>query len=140
MLKVSERRAAEARQYVVSAIEELGEGFLSQWLEVHVTTVRRWADGTTKVPRAAVVAIEAHRGRLPGMATRVWERWTINRNDGLLYGPEGRGHSAGSILAQQYERALIAALQNQVRDLKARLTQALDDGNEAANDPLVQRL
>lgn len=131
MLTVRQRRAALARQFITDAIAEIGEHRIADWLDVHVSTVRRWAEGSTKVPRSAITAIEAHRGRLPGMETRQWEGWAFGR-DGKLCAPDGREHSAGSILAQQYERALIKNLQATNKELADKLARATT--GYAAND------
>ena len=140
MLKVRERRRLDAQAYVQQFIEHTGAGFVAQWLDVSAATVQRWADGRNRVPLAAITALEAHLGRLPNMRVRHWEGWRIGR-DGLLYAAGSRqGYHPGDLLSRQYERAALAALQRENAELRARLQQALEAGNEAANDPLAVRL
>lgn len=138
MLTVRQRRRSAAQAYIQQFIEHTGIGFAADWLEVDRATVQRWADGKARVPKAAITALEAHLGRLPNMHENHWVGWRIGR-DGTLYTPSGQGHSAGSILAMQYERALIKVLQRDNKDLQARLAKALDEANGAANDPMLSR-
>lgn len=137
MLTVRERRRSAAQSYIQQFIEHTGIGFAADWLEVDRATVQRWADGKARVPKAAITALEAHLGRLPNMQENHWVGWRIGR-DGTLYTPGGQGHTAGSILAMQYERALIKHLQKENKDLQARLAKALEESNGAANDALLR--
>ena len=109
MLTVRERRRREGQAYIQQFIERTGAGFIAEWLEVDHATVQRWAEGKSRVPLAAITALEAHLGRLPNMRTRQWEGWRIGR-DGTLYTPSNQGYTTGSILAMQYERSLMRGL------------------------------
>jgi len=84
MLTARQRRAAEAQQYIIDFIFTHGAGFIATWLEVTMTTVRRWESGKSRVPKAAIVALEAYRGRLPGMDQASRWRGAVIR-DGRLY-------------------------------------------------------
>lgn len=134
MLNVRERRRLEGQRYVQNLADTVGLSLVARWAGVSASTAQRWAEGSTKVPAAAIDALEAHQGRLPGMRVRHWEGWSFGR-DGKLYDPSGRAFAAGDLMAQQYERALVKVLQRQVRDLEARLAKALQENNTAANEP-----
>ena len=140
MLTVRERRRHEGQGYIQQFIEHTGAGFIAEWLDVNHATVQRWAEGRSRVPLAAITALEAHLGRLPNMRVRHWEGWRIGR-DGLLYEHGGkRGYHPGDLLSRQYERGALAALQRENKELRERLQKALEDGNQAANDPLAAKL
>lgn len=132
MLTVRQRRKAQAQDQILGFIATWGEYRIADWLDVDPITVRRWAEGKARAPKAALVALEAYAGRLPGMDVRHWEGWSFGA-DGCLYSPQGRPYAAGDIMVQQYERALIKELQKNVEELRAKLARATR-GLPAAND------
>lgn len=137
MLNVRERRKLHAKQEAVELIGLFGEGRTAAALNVHITTVRRWYSGDVVAPTPVLIALRALAlGQVPGMESRHWQGWSFGQN-GELHEPNGRPHTAGSIMAMQYERQLLKHLQNEVRDLQARLAKALEETNAAANDPAL---
>lgn len=134
MLNVRQRRSAQAKAEVAELIADYGPGRSEALLNVHRTTILRWAEGHTEPPTAVLIALRAAcKGQLPGMEVRHWEGWSFGLN-GLLYAPNGRASHAGDIMAQQYERALIQALRVENKELRAKLARATQGGLPAAND------
>ena len=137
MLNARERRRLQAKSEAVELIGLYGEARTAAALNVHTTTVRRWYSGDVVAPTPVLIALRALAlGQVPGMDSRHWQGWTFGR-DGKLYMPDGHAHDAGSIMAMQYERQLIKHLQNENKDLQARLAKALEEANGAANDPAL---
>ena len=137
MLTARQRRAAEAQQYIIDFIFTHGAGFIATWLEVTMTTVRRWESGKSRVPKAAIVALEAYRGRLPGMDQASRWRGAVIR-DGRLYMEDwNRGFLPGEIAAIPRLESLIEMQAAEKNRLKAELGKAraeLAETDIAAND------
>lgn len=120
-----------------SLVDEVGPTWAASVCGVHRTTLGRWLSGAVPVPRAALNALRAAAGRAPGMGGH-WDGWRFV--DGVLWSPEGYQYRPGDLMAQQYERPLIRALQKQVRDYEARivsLTQAAAQVDPAGNDSAI---
>lgn len=133
MLTVRERRRLLAHAEAVELIAKFGVGRTQDLLNVHASTVERWRTGEITPSTAVLIALRAAvLNQLPGMETRAWVGWSFGP-DGRLYDSAGRSYSAGDILAQQYERALIRSLHGRVRELEERLLKATL-GERAAND------
>lgn len=134
MLTVRDRRVLNIKTEVADLITQLGVGRTEGLLNVDRSTVWRWLKGSTTPPTAVLIALRAAvLGQVPGMESRHWEGWSFGR-DGRLYNGAGQAFSAGDILAQQYERALIKSLQNRVSELEEKLAKATVGGPSAAND------
>jgi hypothetical protein len=117
-----------------SLVERIGPTWAASVCGVHRTTLSRWLSGAVPLPRAALNALRAADGRAPGMAGQ-WDGWRFV--DGVLWSPEGYQYRPGDLLAQQYDRPLILALQAQVRELEARIvrmTKAAAQVDPAANE------
>lgn len=134
MLNARDRRKAEAYNELVELVNAFGISRSVTLLNIHMTTVMRWMTGKSEPPESALIALRAALlGQLPGMQGRQWQGWGFGR-DGRLYSASGQSWSAGDIMAQEYERALIKALQNKVRELEAKLAKATIGGISSAND------
>jgi hypothetical protein len=137
MLKVNERRRLEKQAEIAELIDAIGgPGFAERFLRVSPDTVKRWLSGQTAPPWAAIIALRAGTGRLPGMEH--WPGWHFSEKDGLLYAPGyTRGFSAGEMLAWHYKDQLIKALQRDVEALREKLESreaVLDRLQPAANE------
>ncbi len=75
-------------------------------LGIHRTTWGRWRNGQSRIPRAAIVALQALAGEIFADG---WEGWRFGR-DGALYDPTGIRHTAGTIEAWQWLRQALDAL------------------------------
>lgn len=143
MLNIRERRALAAKADVKELIDEYGMDNTGRLLDVHRTTVSRWHSGEIIAPVAVILALRAAVwGQLPGMNHKWWRGWKFGL-DGYLYSDAGQQFHPGDMLARQYERALIASLQNQVKELEADLARAVDHARHndaAANDMMIHRV
>lgn len=131
---VRERRAKEHQQEMIDLVAELGLYRAERLLNVHRTTIQRWQRGLTRVPESALFALRgAAKGQLPGQDDTHWQGWIFGK-DGNLYSPDGRPFTCGDILAQQYERQLIRAQQNRIKELEAKVArlQAFADSVDIA--------
>lgn len=137
MLNVRQRRAAEAQQYIIDFIFTHGRGFICQWLDVNLATVKRWEEGKSRVPRAAVIALEAHCGRLPGMQGHWhWEHAKIDVRDGKLYLPHwDRGFTGGEIAGIPYLERAVEGYVKRVKTLEEKVLKLANPGvTSSAND------
>lgn len=135
MLNIAERNARRDREEVAELIAAIGPTQVQRILDVHYTTVRRWAAGEVTPPKAVLIALRAHRGQLPGMeASKNWQGWRFDRSTDRLHGPAGEHFGPGDVRAQLIERQLIQALQREVAELKAALQRETTLNNRAAND------
>lgn len=137
MLKVNERRRLEKQAEIAELIEAIGgPGFAERFLRVSPDTVKRWIAGQTAPPWAAIVALRAAVGRMPGMDA--WQGWHFCEKDGLLYAPGyTRGFGSGEMLAWHYKEQMLKSLEREVKALREKLESreaALDRLQPAAND------
>lgn len=138
MLNVRQRRAALARAELEDLIHQCGVGRAATLLDVYEATVQRWLAGTSRVPRAALIALRAAvRGQLPGMEHKDWEGFGIG-HDGLLY--EGRNSwSVADIRSLHWKNQQIEALERRIKML-TELVEKLgrpSAGHGAANDAAI---
>lgn len=120
-------------------IELVGSRRVERELNVHRTTVRRWLDGTVRIPGAQHLGIRYLLGDLPGTAGQ-WTGWRFH--DGLLLSPAGDAFSAGQVLSLTLLRQQLAAQQAELAELKVRLAIAEEAERRhagAANEPLALR-
>ena len=137
MLNVKQRREAHAKREAAELITEYGEHRAACALDVHITTVRRWASGKTLAPAAVLIALRALvKSQLPGMEMRDWEGRHFDA-DGFLVDNAGQRHHRGDIQGRFMERQHIRYLQRQVALLKRKLA-SVKDG--AANDAVEGEL
>lgn len=135
MLNIAERNAARDRMEVAELIAAIGSTHVERILDVHYTTVKRWAEGKVPPPKAVLIALRAHRGQLPGMErSKVWEGWRFDPATDRLHGPAGETFGPNNVRAQLLERQLIQALQREVAELRAALERETRLNNQAAND------
>lgn len=137
MLKVNERRRLEKQAEVAELIEAIGgPGYAERFLRVSPDTVKRWLAGETAPPWAAILALRAGCGRMPGMDA--WQGWRFSERDGLLYAPGyTRGFTPGEMLAWHFKEQQLKYLQREVEALREKLESReamLDRFAPAAND------
>lgn len=120
----------------VELIARLGTRQVERQLDVHPMTVRRWREGTTPVPKAALLALRALAGRLPAMERREWTGWRF-ADDGKLYSPEDDAFTPGDLRAARYFRELASVHQREALTLRAELTRQLEWSNHGANDAVI---
>jgi len=139
-----ERRQDERVAYLQDLVYfKMSPSAIAQRLEIDERTVQRWLEGKSRVPLAAVLALEALQGRLPGMANSwKWQRASIDHNGDLWVEGFKQPWHPGHLQAYQY---LQDAYESQGREVKA-LQQALDKAREelaktdiAANDAQAWR-
>lgn len=99
-------------------IELVGQRRVERELNVHRTTVRRWLDGSVRIPGAQHLGLRYLLGDLPGTAGK-WTGWRFH--DGLLLSPAGDAFSAGQVLSLVLLRQQLAAQQAELERLKVRL-------------------
>ena len=128
MLNVRERREAAAKREASELIAELGEHRAAELLNVHLTTVRRWASGEVVAQTPVLIALRHLTGRW-GEANKDWEGWVVR--DNWIWSPSGERFHPGDLLGLRYRTQLQKYYERQIRLLKEKLAQ-LDDG--AAND------
>lgn len=129
MLETNERPRRDLRLL----IDAIGQRDVERALNVHRTTVARWASGDGRIPGAQLHAIRALLGDLPGTAGR-WHGWRFHA--GLLHSPANDTYEPGEILAVRLQQQRVAALDRENRELKARirvLEKTLDMTGLAAN-------
>ena len=106
---------------------------LSERTGVHRTTVQRWLK-TRKIPAAMYQLLEL---LLNGSIARIhgaWSGWKIDASSGDLITATGWRISAGEILAMPLRYQYIAALEDDVRELKKQLR---DSQTSAEPKPLA---
>lgn len=136
MLNVRERRALAAQDEAIDLIEILGENRTIDLLNVDPVTVKRWLARKVTPSTPVLIALRAAaKCQLPGQEHAHWKGWRF-ANDGKLYNPAGRPYTPGDLMAQEFERALVKALQNKVAELEARLLHEVQSSSTAANDPM----
>jgi hypothetical protein len=136
MLNVRERRRLAAQDEAIELIGQLGDSRAANLLNVDPGTIVRYLKRSRTPSTSTIIALRAAaNGTLPGMEHSYWKGWRFSP-DGKLYNPAGRPYTAGDLMAQEFERALIRALQNKVAELEARLLREAEATNTAANDPL----
>jgi transcriptional regulator with XRE-family HTH domain len=126
------------RREVAALVEEIGPGAAARLCGVHRTTVGRWLSGKVAPPPSALDLLRiAASGQVPGMGGD-WLGWRFAA--GRLWSPNGVPYSPGDLMAQQYERPLIRALQRKVSELEARIvrmTKAAAQVDPAGNDSAI---
>lgn len=134
-LEVNARPARDLKRL----LELVGARRVERELNVHRTTVKRWLEGTVKIPGAQHQAIRGLLGDLPGTAGQ----WTGGRfHDGLLLSPAGDAFSAGQVLSLVLLRQQLNAQQAELAELKVRLATAEEAERRhagAANEDLALR-
>lgn len=135
-------RSKSEQAEALELLREYGPKPSEVLLDVHYTTVRRWLDGSSKIPRAVLLALRAAvRAELPNQSTvkcdgQSWYGWKFAQ-DGRLYTPEGDSVSPGDVRAIPYQRELIRTLQRDTADLRKALQKELEYANHGANDAVV---
>lgn len=127
-LEVNQRPINDLRHL----IELIGQRRVERELNVHRTTVRRWALGAVAIPGAHHLAIRTLLGDHPGTAGK-WTGWRFH--DGLLMSPAGDRYTAGEVMAIGLNRQRLQALEQELHALRARVKVLEHLTNEAANEP-----
>lgn len=140
MLNVRQRRQADRQVYLQQLVDfKLSEHKIAELLDVDVATVKRWLAGKSRIPRMAIIALEAFDGRLPNMDQ--WPAWRgckISQLDGRLYTEHWkRGFLNGEIAAIPYMEGIIEKQDKRLKDLEAQVERLKEANNGAANDPLA---
>jgi hypothetical protein len=116
-------------------LDSVGRADICRLCGVHRTTLSRWLDGSSTVPKSALNLLRiVASGRLPTMG-KEWSGWCFQGAD--LFTPANFPVSPGEILAIPYRRALIREQQKQVAHLRAtveKLSRELAAMDAAAND------
>lgn len=135
----AERRRDERICYLRDLVYfKMSPKAIAEKLEVDLATVKRWLEGNTRIPLAAILALEALQGRLPGMANSwKWERARIDHNGDLWVEgyrqPWHPGHLQGAV----WDAARLEGLERENRKLQAELDKAREElakTDIAAND------
>lgn len=127
MLQINQRPINDLK----ALIELIGQRRVERELNVHRTTVRRWALGETAIPGAQRLAIRALLGDHPGTAG-AWTGWRFH--DGKLLSPAGEAFSAGDILALILLRQQLTAQRRELDTLRARVRVLEHLTQESANE------
>lgn len=94
---------------------------LSELTSVHVTTVRRWLR-TKKLPEATYQLLDLLQNGSIARIHPAWSGWRLCPRDGVLIPPNGsRPFAPGHLCAMQLNYQRIAAMRNQIRELKKQL-------------------
>jgi len=119
MLNVRERRRQARRAETTELIDEYGRNRTARLLEVHDSTVKRWAEGTTDAPMAVIIALRAAvHNQVPDMHSKDWVGWRFG-TEGHLFAPgSNRGYTPGGILAFHFKDQLIKHLQFKLKALE----------------------
>ncbi len=128
------RQQTQARDDLQSLLELYGRASVETMLDVHRTTVDRWAAGKVKIPGKVHQAIRHLLGHLPGTAGK-WRGWSFH--EGKLVAPNGFSYSPHDVTILQIHRDLIAAQETRIKELSAlveKLTRDLPAHDAAAND------
>lgn len=128
MLNVRERREAQARREAAELIGEIGEHRAAELLNVHLTTVRRWASGEVVAQTPILIALRTLAGRHWDKSPD-WQGWTIR--DNFLWSDAGERFVPGDLLGLRYRVQLQRHYERQIKLLKEKLAK-LPTG--AAND------
>lgn len=116
-------------------VDALGPFEVCRLCGVHRTTLKRWLDGSSTVPRSVLLLLKIIASkRLPTMGPE-WAGWCFNGPD--LFTPSNEPISPGEILAIKYRRALIREQAKQIAHLRAlveSLTREVAQLGTAAND------
>jgi len=127
VLEINQRPKRDLRHL----IELIGPRRVERELNVHRTTVRRWALGETGIPGAQRLAIRALLGDHPGTAGQ-WTGWRFH--DGLLMSPAGDAFTSGQVMAIGLQRQRISQLERDLLAAKARVALLEQAYPQAAND------
>lgn len=118
-----------------AALDQIGHAAALALLEVHRSTLARWASGDQTMPRAAWLCLKwTATGHLPGMSD-AWENFRIIEDRLAIVGTR-YAYSAGQIIGFHYVEAALAIAHEKIERLESQLIEALkmvDFG--AANDP-----
>ena len=140
MKSKAKRYAAAERAEAIDLIARFGPTAVERTLNVHYTTVRRWAAGEIIPPRAVLIALRAAvDGVMPGQEyVKDWLGWGFR--DGKLHSPENEGFTPGDLRGLAFNRQLIRSLQQDVARLREKLQHELEHNNAgAANDPWIRK-
>lgn len=135
VLEINCRPARDLKRLV----ELVGQRRVERELNVHRTTVRRWLEGSVRIPGAQHLGIRYLLGDLPGTAGQ-WKGWRFH--DGLLLSPAGDAFAPGQVLSLVLLRQQLTAQQAELAELKVRLAIAEEAERRhagAANEDLRAR-
>jgi len=110
-----------------------GQRRVERLLNVHRTTVRRWLDGSVKIPGAQHLAIRYLLGDLPGTDGQ-WVGWRFSH--GELVTPGGDRFTPGEVQAIRLQQQRARILTQELLELRTRikvLERTLDQVGMAAN-------
>lgn len=126
MLNVRQRRQAERQQYLLDLVAyRMSPHKIAELLEIDLATVKRWLAGVSRIPRMAIVALEAFDGRFPNMDqwAKKWTGCKISPLDGLLYTEwsNKRGFSQGEIANIMHYENRLEGYRLEVQALRAKI-------------------
>lgn len=122
---------------IAAHVATIGRNKVLKVFGIHRSTLARWLDGSTVIPRPAwLLLVLMAEGRLPGMSSA----WRDIRFDGdRLYVIGTRtNYSALEIAGWHYQQQHARVLADQVKTLQKEIAHLLRVGEfGAANDPLI---
>lgn len=130
MLEVNARPARDLK----NLIETIGRLAVERQLNVHRTTVKRWLDGSVRIPGHQHQVIKMLLGDLPGTEGK-WTGWRFWQ--GQLLSPAGDRFDPGSVLSLILLRQQLTAQRREMDALRVQLAmaeQSLDRLSPAANE------
>lgn len=124
------------RQEFYDLLSRVGESRALFELGVHRTTMYRWLEGKTAIPKAALYVM---RDLAYGVGVDPdWEGWRFQ--GGLLHSPCRERFTPGDLLAQRYLKFSLEALRRENEALKAKVAAMSTDPavrDKAANDAAI---
>lgn len=130
MLEINARPARDLK----NLIETIGRLAVERQLNVHRTTVKRWLDGSVRIPGHQHQVIKMLLGDLPGTEGK-WTGWRFWQ--GQLLSPAGDSFDPGSVLSLILLRQQLTAQRREMDALRVQLAmaeQSLDRLSPAANE------
>jgi hypothetical protein len=115
-------------------IEMRGRDTTERLLNVHRTTIKRWLDGSVKMPEATRLMVRMLLGHLPGTEGQ-WEGWRFWK--GELHSPEGERFRVGDLTGLRYERLAADAARRELAEARATIADLVRERavrDVAAND------
>jgi hypothetical protein len=115
-------------------IEMRGRDAAERLLNVHRTTIKRWLDGSVKMPETTRLMVRMLIGHLPGTDGH-WEGWRFWK--GELHSPEGERFRVGDLTGLRYERLAADAMRRELAEARATIADLVRERavrDVAAND------
>lgn len=121
-------------------IELRGRDAVERELNVHRTTVKRWLDGSVRMPEAARTMVRMLLGHLPGTDGK-WQGYRFWK--GELWSPEGYRYTETDVSGIRLERQLLDIQRRRIAELEAQVASLVRERavrDVAANDAAEVRV